>query len=223
MLLSVCVPGVYRSVFRRRGKSAGLLIRWMDGLASISVRLQTPREEGVISLDMRPTLRSAGRHDTTARTHTRQPYVQSCHFPFPPSPDIYRTCPIGMVVFTSCIGIGGEGVCGVWCGRIRYLHMQPRQLAAKPSSGWHVWMICRCLTGPPCDSWPRPFRIYTRLWFSGPGANTLVPTRHIPTPAFWMLVVVISGMGKKFHTNHVVCIFPRKPPRRRARRGKADR
>lgn len=34
---------VYRCVFRRRGKSEGLLIRWMDGWPCISVRLQRHR------------------------------------------------------------------------------------------------------------------------------------------------------------------------------------
>lgn len=169
--------------------------------------------------------------DTTAHTHTpthtRQPYLQSCHFPFPPSPDFHRTCPIGMVVFTSCIGIGGEGVCGVGESGI-YTCSHARRQAI-------IWMACvddmSLFDGPPCDSWPRPFRIYTRLWslsfFSGPGANTWVSQPD--TPAFWMLVAVISGMGGKFHTNHVfpvVCIFPRKPTEdtgREARRTVDDR
>lgn len=104
--------------------------------------------------------------DTTAHTHThtpthtRQPYLQSCHFPFPPSPDFHRTCPIGMVVFTSCIGIGGEGVCGVGESGI-YTCSHARRQAI-------IWMACvddmSLFDGPPCDRWPRPFRIYTHLW-----------------------------------------------------------
>lgn len=104
-------------------------------------------------------------------------------------------------------------------------------LAAKPSSGWHVWMICRCLTVLPVTAGLVHF-VFTPVcgrcgFFSGPGANTWVCQPD--TPAFWMLVAVISGMGGKFHTNHVfpvVCIFPRKPTEdtgREARRTVDDR
>lgn len=106
----VCVC-VYRSVFRG-GKSAGLLIRWMDGWPCIKqckasgAWLTSRRGSHPVWTCAQPSGQQA---DTTHETAlcTKLP------FSIPPSPDIHRTCPIGMVVFTSCIGIGGEGVCGV--------------------------------------------------------------------------------------------------------------
>lgn len=55
-------------------------------------------------------------------------------------------------------------------------------LAAKPSSGWHVWMICRCLTVLPVTAGLVHF-VFTPIcgrcrFFRTGCKHTGVPTRH---------------------------------------------